>query len=208
MIPPRNCRRCPRLAGYRSDLQRCHPTYHNQPVPAFGESRSRLLIVGLAPGRHGANATGRPFTGDASGSLLFKALKQFGFSSHARSVSSADGVELFDCRITNAVKCVPPKNRPIAEEINACNEFLRREICEMGDGGLILALGTIAHKAILKAIGCKQSAHRFGFGAVHHLPGNIEVVDSFHPSRYMIQTGKLTEDMFFGIFAFVRRRLG
>ncbi len=208
MIPPRNCRRCPRLAGYRTELRQSHPGYHNQPVPAFGEPRSRLLIVGLAPGRHGANATGRPFTGDASGALLFKALNKFGFSSHARSESAADGVELIDCRITNAVKCVPPKNRPVAEEIKACNEFLRHEISEMGDGGLVLALGTIAHRAILKATANRQSAHRFGFGSVHSLPGNIEVVDSFHPSRYMIQTGKLTEDMFFGIFAIVRRRLG
>lgn len=208
MIPPRNCRRCPRLACYRSELRQCHPDYHNRPVAAFGEPRARLLIVGLAPGRHGANATGRPFTGDASGTLLFRALKKFGFSSHARPDSAANGVELIDCRITNAVKCVPPKNRPVAAEIDACNGFLRHELKEMGGGGIVLALGTIAHRAILKATAHRQSAYRFGFGAVHSLPGKIEVVDSYHPSRYMVQTGKLTEDMFFGIFEIVRRRLG
>ena len=207
MSPLPDCQLCPRLVSYRAQLDQENPGYHNQPVLAFGASAAGLLIVGLAPGRHGANASGRPFTGDASGNLLFKTLHRFGFASRADSVAGDDGMKLFDCRITNAVKCVPPKNRPDAAEINRCNPFLQAEISSLRSGALILALGGIAHRAVLKALGQRQSSYRFEFLATHAMPEERELIDSYHCSRYMQQTGKLTEAMFCRVFDYIRRRL-
>jgi len=207
MSPLPDCQLCPRLVSYRSQLGNENPGYHNKPVLPFGGSGAGLLIVGLAPGRHGANASGRPFTGDASGNLLFETLHRFGFASRADSLAAGDGMKLFDCRITNAVKCVPPQNRPVAAEINRCNPFLQAEISDLRRGALILALGTIAHRAVLRALGQRQSGYRFGFMATHAMPDGRELIDSYHCSRYMQQTGKLTEAMFCRVFEHIRRRL-
>ncbi|HSG65165.1 MAG TPA: uracil-DNA glycosylase [Gammaproteobacteria bacterium] len=190
-----NCRRCPRLAGYLSELEAQHPGYWNRPVAPFGVSAPRLLIVGLAPGRHGANATGRPFTGDFAGLLLYRTLYDLGLASAPESTSAADGLELFACRITNAVKCVPPQNKPTTAEVNTCNAYLAAEIQALPEKAVILALGAIAHRAVLKALGLTGSRFPFAHGAVHALPAGW-LVDSYHCSRYNTQTRRLTADMF------------
>jgi len=194
-----DCRRCPRLAAFLQDIRRRYPDYHAAPVAPFGASRPQLLIVGLAPGLHGANATGRPFTGDYAGVLLYESLYRLGLSNRPHSVSRDDGLKLKGCRITNAVKCVPPENKPAGAEINCCNDYLRRELAALPDRTVILALGLVAHKAVLKALDEKQSAFRFGHGAVHRLQCGRRLVDSYHCSRYNTQTGRLTEAMFLDV---------
>lgn len=202
------CRACPRLAGHLDEVGRQHPDYHAAPVPDFGPADARLLVVGLAPGLHGANRTGRPFTGDFAGILLYRTLHETGFATGAESVSADDGLELVDCRITNAVKCLPPANKPTGAEIRSCNGYLAAELRDFPDGGVILALGRIAHDAVLRALGRKLSAHRFGHGAEHGLERGVTLVDSYHCSRYNTQTRRLTEPMFRDVVRRARALIG
>ncbi len=195
------CRACPRLAGFLDEVKAGHPGYHCKPVLPFGTARPRLLIVGLAPGLNGANRTGRPFTGDYAGILLYETLHQFGFASRPVSVSADDGLELIGCRITNAVKCLPPANKPETAEIKQCNRHLQAELAALPPGTAVLALGNIAHAAVLMAQGLKAKAHAFGHGAAHELPSGLRLYDSYHCSRYNTQTRRLTADMFRAVFA-------
>jgi len=165
-------------------------------VPPFGDREVRLLVVGLAPGFHGANATGRPFTGDYAGVLLYETLHAFGWSTAPRSVSSDDGLRLVGCRISNAVKCVPPQNKPTPREIQTCNRYLAAELAGLIPGTVLLALGSIAHSAILRGCGLKASAAKFGHGAEFELPRGLHLVDSYHCSRYNTNTRRLTPEMF------------
>ncbi len=201
------CRRCRRLAAFRQQQRTSFPGYHNRPVPAFGNADARLLIVGLAPGLHGANATGRPFTGDASGQLLFETLHRFGFADRPVSQNAADSTRLRDCRITNAVKCVPPQNRPSGAEIKNCNAYLQDEIGALRAGGVLLALGAIAHRGVVSALGLPQSKLNFAHLAEHRLPGEINLLDSYHCSRYNLNTGRLTRAMFEQVFEKIARML-
>lgn len=202
-----HCRECPRLADFLAQGRARYPDYHCAPVAPFGAAAARLLIVGLAPGFHGANATGRPFTGDHAGLLLYRTLHRFGFADRAESRAVDDGLRLIDCRITNAVKCVPPANRPLPAEVRRCNVFLAAELSTMPAGSVLLALGAVAHAAILQALGLRASTARFGHGEEHELPDNRLLVDSYHCSRYNTQTRRLTEDMFEAIFSRVRFHL-
>ena len=199
-----NCRRCERLAEFLNQVKADYPDYHARPVAPFGDKEAKLLIVGLAPGMHGANATGRPFTGDYAGILLYETLFRYGFSSCAESRSADDGLELKECRITNAVKCLPPQNKPTASEINICNQLLREELDQLPQHAVILALGLIAHKSVLKARGLKQSACKFGHNSLHELPDGIQLLDSYHCSRYNTQTRRLTPEMFYSVFSRAR----
>ena len=194
------CQLCPRLSHFRSEQKLKYPDYHCLPVAGFGAAEPRLLIVGLAPGLHGANATGRPFTGDTSGEVLFQALHRFGFTSISHSHSHGDGMRLYECRITNAVKCVPPQNRPSSEEIRNCNPYLRDEISCLQAGSIVLALGTIAHRAVLQALDLRQVEMRFRHAAEQPLPGERQLIDSYHCSRYNFNTGRLNRVMFDQIF--------
>lgn len=191
-----DCRRCPRLAAHLDGVRAIYPRYHAAPVLPFGDPKARLLIVGLAPGMHGANATGRPFTGDHAGILLYATLYRLGLADRPRSVAADDGLRLRDCRITNAVKCLPPANKPSTEEVRACNGFLVAEIGTLAAGSVLVALGRIAHGAVLRALGLTQAGHPFAHGAEHGLPGGLVLIDSYHCSRYNTQTGRLTEPMF------------
>ncbi len=177
-----------------------HPGYHARPVEPFGDPHPRLLIVGLAPGMHGANRTGRPFTGDYAGELLYATLHKFGWSNHRGSASPQDGLQLIGCRITNAVKCWPPENKPLPAEVRICNAYLAQEIQALAPGSAVLALGQIAHAAILRAIGLKASAATFGHAAIADLPGGLRLFDSYHCSRYNTQTRRLTAEMFEDVF--------
>jgi uracil-DNA glycosylase family 4 len=190
------CRRCPRLAAFLDEGRARHPDYHCAPVAPFGDAHPQLLIVGLAPGFHGANATGRPFTGDYAGVLLYQTLHAFGWASAPVSVSRDDGLALRGCRITNAVKCVPPANKPTPAEIATCNDFLRAELCALDPGTVVLALGAIAHAAVLRARRLRAAAYRFGHAAEHRLPDGRQLIDSYHCSRYNTQTRRLTPEMF------------
>ena len=201
------CRRCPRLTAFRASVRQEFPDYYCLPVDSFGDPQARLLIIGLAPGKHGANATGRVFTGDASASLLFETLYKFGFANKATSVSLDDGMSLESCRITNAVKCLPPQNKPLAQEINQCNRFLRQEIKLLADGSIVLALGGIAHKAVIKALQLTQKHYRFAHRAQHQLSGGLSLIDSYHCSRYNTQTRRLTAEMFEQVFTDIRQVL-
>jgi uracil-DNA glycosylase family 4 len=198
------CRKCPRLAEFLDDVRAEHPEYFSQPVPSFGDPDARLLIVGLAPGKHGANATGRPFTGDHAGILLYETLHEFGFGTRPVSTSADDGLELHDCRITNAVRCLPPENKPTTEEVNTCNAYLSDELHNMPASGFVLALGTIAHRAVLKALDLKLSAYPFAHGAEHEIGYGLTLVDSYHCSRYNTQTRRLTTPMFQDVFRDLR----
>ena len=195
-----DCRQCKRLDDFLCDVKDKHPDYHARPVAPFGDKNPKLLIVGLAPGMHGANATGRPFTGDYAGLLLYDALYEFGYSNQAESVALADGLELKLCRITNAVKCLPPQNKPIGAEINQCNSFLAAELKTLPEHAVILALGTVAHQAVLKACNLKLSSATFAHNAQHALPGGRTLIDSYHTSRYNVQTKRLTKAMFADVF--------
>jgi uracil-DNA glycosylase family 4 len=201
------CQRCERLARHLAGVRDTHPGYFAAPVPPFGELEASLLIVGLAPGMHGANATGRPFTGDYAGILLYESLHHFGFSSAPESRARDDGLVLHGCRITNAVKCLPPENRPTGSEVRNCNCYLRAELGDMPAGSLVLALGLVAHNAVLRALGEKQSNCRFGHGEEHELTGGLRMLDSYHCSRYNTQTRRLTEGMFLDVVARARELL-
>jgi uracil-DNA glycosylase family 4 len=201
------CRRCGRLAAFLDQVRDQYPDYFARPVPSFGDSEARLLIVGLAPGMHGANATGRPFTGDYAGILLYQTLFECGFANRPVSEAIDDGLKLKDCRITNAVRCLPPKNKPSTQEIDTCNSFLAGELALLPSSGLVLALGTIAHRAVLKAMNLKLSAFAFSHGAKHRLPGELVLLDSYHCSRYNTQTRRLTEDMFRNVVRAARDHL-
>ena len=190
------CRRCERLAAFLDEGRARHPGYHCAPVAPFGDASPRLLIVGLAPGFHGANASGRPFTGDHAGVLLYETLHHFGWASAPVSVSREDGLRLTGCRITNAVKCVPPGNKPTPVEIKTCNAYLAAELASLDEAAVILALGSIAHQAVLRARGLKVTSFAFGHGAEHVLPDGRYLFDSYHCSRYNTQTRRLTTEMF------------
>lgn len=200
-----DCRDCPRLAGFLDQVRREHRDYHARPVPQFGDAAAQFLIVGLAPGMHGANRTGRPFTGDHAGILLYRTLHQFGFASLAVSEAADDPLVLHNCRISNAVKCLPPQNKPLPEEIRSCNRYLAAELRQKPPR-LILALGSVAHQAVLMACGLKRTSFKFGHHAVHDLPPapgapeGIRLYDSYHCSRYNTQTKRLTEPMFQAVF--------
>ncbi|MGM0476637.1 MAG: uracil-DNA glycosylase [Pseudomonadota bacterium] len=200
------CRRCPRLADYLDGVRASHPDYHAAPVPAFGAARPRLLIVGLAPGMHGANATGRPFTGDHAGILLYATLHRYGFANQAEATRVDDGLELMDCRITNAVKCLPPENRPTGPEVRQCGIFLQAELAGLPSGAMVLALGKVAHDAVVRARGERLADHPFAHGAEHDLVDMV-LFDSYHCSRYNTQTRRLTPAMFEAVFATIRERL-
>jgi uracil-DNA glycosylase family 4 len=190
------CRRCDRLAAFLDEGKARHPGYHCAPVAPFGDPSTRLLIVGLAPGFHGANASGRPFTGDYAGVLLYETLHHFGWASAPVSVSREDGLQLVGCRITNAVKCVPPGNKPTPAEIRTCNAYLAAELAALNETAVVLALGSIAHQAVLRARDLKVASFAFGHGAEHVLPDGRHLFDSYHCSRYNTQTRRLTTEMF------------
>jgi uracil-DNA glycosylase len=196
------------LADFRATVLRKTPQYWCKPVPPFGAATARLLVVGLAPGMHGANRTGRPFTGDFAGILLYSTLFKYGFASAENSSSADDGLKLIDCRITNAVKCLPPENKPLPVEIKTCNGFLRAELTLQPSSSVILALGRIAHDAVLMALNLKGTAARFSHGAQHLMPNGLMLFDSYHCSRYNTQTRRLTEAMFHNVFDQIRLALG
>ena len=202
----RDCRACPRLATFLDEVQEKHPDYYCRPVPPFGDEQARLLVVGLAPGLHGANRTGRPFTGDHAGIMLYVTLHRFGFSTHRESMSADDDLQLVDARITNAVKCLPPANKPVGAEVNTCNAFLANELRALPTGAVVIALGGIAHRAIIRALGLRQADYKFAHEAVHDL-GSFRLLDSYHCSRYNTNTGRLTTDMFEAVFATARALL-
>ena len=201
------CRRCPRLAGFLDEVKLQYPQYHARPVPPFGDPRARLLVVGLAPGMHGANATGRPFTGDHAGILLYQTLHRHGFATRAESLSMDDGLELPDCRITNAVKCLPPQNKPVGAEVSACRDYLAAELSQLPRAAVVIALGSIAHKSVVAALGLRQAEHAFAHAAEHALPREMTLLDSYHCSRYNTQTRRLTDPMFDAVFSRARRLL-
>lgn len=202
------CRACPRLATFLDGVKKAHPDYHCAPVAPFGDHKARLLVVGLAPGMHGANATGRPFTGDHAGILLYRTLFDHGFSSHPQSLSSADGLRLSDCRITNAVKCLPPQNKPTGSEVATCRQYLERELAGLPEHAVVIALGAIAHRSVIAAMGFSQAAHPFAHAAEHRLAEGLTLLDSYHCSRYNTQTRRLTPEMFAAVFARARNLLG
>ena len=201
--PGRNCPRCPRLVAFREHWRARQPEWFNAPVPAFGPREARLAIIGLAPGLRGANRTGRPFTGDFAGSLLYDTLRDYGFARGQYAARSDDGLELIDCRIVNAVRCVPPENKPTPAEIANCRPFLKRDLADMPKLAAILALGRIAHDSILVTLGERPAAAPFGHGKVHQI-ANMKMFDSYHCSRQNTNTGRLTAEMFRGVFAAVR----
>ncbi|HXP73156.1 MAG TPA: uracil-DNA glycosylase [Stellaceae bacterium] len=205
--PGPECPRCPRLVEFRRRHRHAEPLWHNAPVPSFGELTGRLLIVGLAPGLKGANRTGRPFTGDYAGDLLYTTLRKFEFATGTYAARADDGLKLIDCRITNAVRCVPPENKPEPKEIATCNSFLAGEIAAMPRLAAILALGAIAHGAVLSALGERKSARPFKHGAIHTLGTGALLADSYHCSRYNTNTGVLTTEMFEAVFVEIRQRL-
>ncbi|MGD9784929.1 MAG: uracil-DNA glycosylase [Hyphomicrobiaceae bacterium] len=204
---PSGCRKCPRLAAFRDSNVAAEPAWFNNPVPSFGDPDSRLLIVGLAPGLRGANRTGRPFTGDYAGDLLYATLSAYGFSRGTYRAETDDGLTLQDCMITNAVRCVPPENKPTPAEIACCRPFLAARIASMPRLRAILALGRIAHDQTLAALGLRKSAYPFAHGERHDIGGGVMLADSFHCSRYNTNTGRLTPAMFEAVFAAIRATL-
>ena len=205
--PPLNCALCERLVSFRTDNAQANPNWFNAPVPSFGDPDARLLIVGLAPGLQGANKTGRPFTGDYAGDLLYATLEKFGFTIGTYAADPNDGLELRDCMITNAVRCVPPQNKPVGDEIRLCRNFLTQRIRQLPDLRAIVVLGRIAHDSTLSALDLKRSAHPFGHRAQHHINENQLLFDSYHCSRYNTNTGRLTTKMFEDVFSNVRKYL-
>lgn len=195
------CTRCPRLSTFLKQGKLEYPEYHCGPVAPFGDAAARLIIVGLAPGFHGANASGRPFTGDYAGILLYDTLYRYGFSSAPVSVSRDDGLTLTNARITNAVKCVPPENKPLPAEIKLCSQFINTELGQLPGPSILLALGTIAHTAVLRAYGLRLADYKFAHGAEHPLANGHLLLDSYHCSRYNTNTGRLTAEMFHQVFA-------
>ncbi len=205
--PQRDCPLCPRLVAFRQDNRSRDPDFHNAPVPSFGGRDAHLLIVGLAPGLKGANRTGRPFTGDYAGDLLYETLRKHDFAQGDYGRRPDDGLVLVGCRITNAVRCVPPENKPTAREIATCRRFLEAEIEGLPNLRAVLALGAVAHGAVLAALGLTRSHFPFRHGAVHDLPTPLWLADSYHCSRYNTNTGRLTAEMFDAIFATLRAPL-
>jgi uracil-DNA glycosylase family 4 len=195
-----SCRRCARLATFLDDVRAAYPAYRCLPVPPFGDPAARLVIVGLAPGMHGANATGRPFTGDFAGILLYETLHAYGYASSPVSRTQDDPLTLSDCRITNAVKCLPPANKPQPSEVRNCNDYLVADLAALPAGGAVLALGRVAHEATLLALGLRRNGFAFAHGARHALPGGAALFDSYHCSRYNTNTGRLTTAMFRSVF--------
>lgn len=204
----RTCTDCPRLAAFLAKGREEHPDYYCAPVAPFGDPKAELIIVGLAPGFHGANATGRPFTGDYAGLLLYRTLHRFGFATKPESIDRRDGLQLINCRITNSVKCVPPENKPTPAEIRTCNRYLTAEIARRPPARVLLALGTIAHNAVMRALALKPSNYAFAHAAEHFLPTGQVLIDSYHCSRYNTQTRRLTEEMFLKVFERAKRLLG
>ena len=205
--PAADCALCPRLAAFRAAHRERFPDWHNAPVPSFGPTDGRLLIVGLAPGLRGANRTGRPFTGDYAGDLLYATLVKYGFARGTYRADPTDGLELVDCRITNAVRCVPPENKPDTEEIATCRPFLAKEVAELPRLRAVVALGSIAHNSTLAALGERRSRWPFAHGALHRLPSGLLLADSYHCSRYNTNTGRLTTQMFEQVFKSLRDEL-
>ncbi|MCK1359800.1 uracil-DNA glycosylase [Bradyrhizobium sp. 199] len=207
VVPDRDCPLCPRLVAFREANRAREPSWHNAPVAPFGDIKARLLIVGLAPGMQGANRTGRPFTGDYAGDLLYATLLEYGFAKGTYQARPDDGLKLVDCRIANAVHCVPPQNKPLPVEINTCRQFLVANLETMPKLRAIIALGRIAHDSVLKPLKLRASQAPFGHGAVHQA-GAFKLYDSYHCSRYNTNTGVLTTDMFRSVFAKVKADLG
>ena len=205
--PAPDCRLCPRLSSFRDANRALYPEFHNAPVPSFGGRDACLLIVGLAPGLKGANQTGRPFTGDYAGDLLYPTLKDFGFAEGGYERRRDDGLRLVGCRVTNAVRCVPPENKPTGSEVKTCRRFLESEIAALPRLRAVLALGALAHGAVLATLGLVRSRYPFAHGALHELPSGLMLADSYHCSRYNTNTGRLSEAMFRQVFAELRRRL-
>ncbi len=201
--PDRDCPLCPRLKDFRDANRAAWADWHNAPVPSFGANDARLLIVGLAPGLRGANRTGRPFTGDYAGDLLYQTLLDFGFAQGVYDRRPDDGFALTDCQVTNAVRCVPPQNKPLPAEINACRPFLSAEIEAMPKLRAVVMLGRVSHESTLRALGQRLAAHPFGHGRSHQV-GGLRLFDSYHCSRYNTNTGVLTEAMFRDVFKNVR----
>jgi uracil-DNA glycosylase len=216
-----DCRACPRLANFMDDVRVLNPDYHCRPVAPLGDEDAQVLVVGLAPGMHGANATGRPFTGDYAGNLLYETLHKYGFANKAESIAVGDGLKLSGLRITNAVKCLPPANKPTTEEVKTCNKFLqselgigkyidtneRKDIAKKGAhkrAQIILCLGSISHQAVLRAFGLKLKDYRFGHANEYVLPSGQLLLDSYHCSRYNTNTKRLTPEMFYQVFARAR----
>ena len=206
-LPGRDCALCTRLVEFRIQNRDTYPDFHNAPVESFGPLDARMLIVGLAPGLKGANRTARPFTGDYAGDLLYPTLSTFEFATGTYAARPDDGLELHDCRITNAVRCVPPQNKPVGTEINTCRPFLIDEIAAMAQLRIILALGYIAHNSVIRTLGHKQSAYKFSHAAAHDIPDGPLLIDSYHCSRYNTNTGRLTTEMFHDVFLLIRDRL-
>ena len=205
--PAPDCPLCPRLVAFRDENRATFPDWHNAPVPSFGSADAALLIVGLAPGLRGANRTGRPFTGDFAGQLLYPTLLKFGLAAGPYGESPNDGLRLVNCRITNAVRCVPPQNKPTGGETRACRPFLVSEIAGMANLKGLLALGKVAHDAVLAALGEKLAGYKFGHGSVHDLANGLWLADSYHCSRYNTNTGKLTTAMFETVVGDTAKRL-
>ena len=201
------CRQCTRLASFLDEVSDKYPDYFAKPVPPFGDKNAKLLIVGLAPGMHGANATGRPFTGDYAGILLYETLYKYGFSNKPESVSASDSLKLKNCRITNAVKCLPPQNKPQSDEIKTCNQFLQQELKTLPKGAIVLALGSIAHGSVIRALGLKLKDYPFIHNRSHHVTEDLTLVDSYHCSRYNTQTKRLTTKMFHAVFDNICKRI-
>jgi uracil-DNA glycosylase family 4 len=204
--PPRDCALCPRLVAFREANRQAHPGFHNAPVAAFGPPDARLLVVGLAPGLKGANQTGRPFTGDYAGDLLYATFLKFGFAEGTYGRRADDGLRLVDCRVTNAVRCVPPGNKPVGAEVGNCRPFLTGEIAAMDELEIILCLGGLSHGAVLTTLGARKSRYPFKHGALHEVNG-LTIADSYHCSRYNTNTGRLTGEMFEAVFVGIRNRL-
>ncbi len=206
------CRRCLRLATFLDEVKTSQPDYFAKPVPSFGTTKPSFLIVGLAPGMHGANRTGRPFTGDYAGDLLYSTLHTFGFSTSGEPLDSKgnanSGLVLNNCRITNAVRCLPPQNKPEPDEIKMCNDYLVSELEDLPQGAAVLALGTIAHQAVLRASSLRAKDYKFEHAAEHVLPSGIHFYDSYHCSRYNTQTKRLTTPMFHSVFKSIKGYLG
>lgn len=194
--PPPDCAACPRLAAFRAANAASHPAWFNAPVPSFGPLSARLLVVGLAPGLRGANRTGRPFTGDFAGDLLYETLSGLGMAQGRYDARADDGLTLTGCRIVNAVRCVPPENKPTSAEIATCRPFLAAELTALPALRVVLALGRVAHDSVVRTVGDRLAAHPFGHGAVHTLTGGRTLIDSYHCSRYNQNTGRLTPAMF------------
>jgi uracil-DNA glycosylase family 4 len=206
--PPRNCALCPRLVDFRDENRRAHPDWYNGAVPSFGAKTARLLIVGLAPGLKGANRTGRPFLGDFAGELLYPSLLKAGLANGRHDPSAPEALQLIDCMISNAVRCVPPANRPTGTEIATCRQFLIGRIAALPNLRAILALGRIAHDSTLEALGLKRRPYPFAHGAKHQLDSGLVLFDSYHCSRQNTNTGRLTPEMFEGVLETIAAGLG